>query len=103
MIPYFQILCLYFISRSFNAIFLLICFLLAVASHKYVIAFCVGLELHNADTPKLLYTVYMLIFSLMSPIGIAIGIAVTSAIENETNAYIITVGVLQVRVMQYII
>ena len=87
-----------------NAILIRICFsLLAVASHKYVIAFCVGLELHNADTPKLLYTVYMLVFSLMSPIGIAIGIAVTSAMENETNAYILTVGVLQVRVIQYII
>jgi len=67
----------------------------AVASHKYVIAFCVGLELHNADTPKVLYIVYMLIFSLMSPIGIAIGIAVTSAMENETTAYILTTGVLQ--------
>ena len=55
------------------------------------------MELHNADTPKVLYTVYMLIFSLMSPIGIAIGIAVTSAMENETTAYILTTGVLQVR------
>ena len=71
--------------------------ILAVASHKYVIAFCVGLELHNADTPKVLYIVYMLIFSLMSPIGIAIGIAVTSAMESQTTAYILTTGVLQVR------
>ena len=71
--------------------------ILAVASHKYVIAFCVGLELHNADTPKILYIVYMLIFSLMSPIGIAIGIAVTSAMESQTTAYILTTGVLQVR------
>ena len=57
------------------------------------------MELHNADTPKVLYTVYMLIFSLMSPIGIAIGIAVTSAMENETTAYILTPGVLQVRLI----
>ena len=78
--------------------FLLICFLLAVASHKYVIAFCVGLELHNADTPKLLYTVYMLIFSLMSPLGIGIGIAVTTALETESTAYTSTVAILQVRI-----
>ena len=71
----------------------------AVASHKYVIAFCVGLELHNADTPKILYIFYMLIFSLMSPIGIAIGIGVTSAMESETNSYILTTGVLQVRLI----
>ena len=35
----------------------------------------------------------------MSPIGIAIGIAVTSAMENETTAYILTTGVLQVRLI----
>ena len=58
------------------------------------------MELHNADTPKVLYIVYMLIFSLMSPIGIAIGIAVTSAMENETTAYILTTGVLQVRLIE---
>ena len=68
----------------------------AVASHKFVIAFCVGLELRNADTPKVVYIVYMFIFSLMSPLGIAIGIGVTSALETETTAYIITTGVLQV-------
>ena len=72
--------------------------MLAIASHKYIIAFCVGLELHNADTPKFLYTVYMLIFSLMSPLGIGIGIAVTTALETESTAYTLTVAILQVRI-----
>ena len=67
----------------------------AVATHKYVISFCVGLELYNADTPKRLYFAYMLVYALMSAIGIAIGIGVTSAIQDNTNAYNVTVGVLQ--------
>ena len=71
-------------------------FCLAVATHKYVISFCVGLELYNADTPKLLYAAYMIVYAMMSMIGIAIGIAVTTSVEDNTFAYMITVGVLQV-------
>ena len=70
-------------------------FYVAVASHKYVISFCVGLELYNADTPKVLYAVYILVFALMSSIGIAIGIAIT-AVEDTTTSYLMSVGVLQV-------
>ena len=86
-----------------DLILIKILYLLAIASHKYIIAFCVGLELHNADTPKLLYTVYMLIFSLMSPLGIGIGIAVTTALENESTAYTLTVAILQVQIIMFII
>ena len=42
----------------------------AVATHKYVISFCVGLELCNAKTRLLIYSVYMIVFAIMSPIGI---------------------------------
>ena len=42
----------------------------AVATHKYVISFCVGLELCNAKTRLLIYSAYMIIFAIMSPIGI---------------------------------
>merc|ERR1712045_451906 len=37
----------------------------------------------------------MLVFSLMSPLGIGIGIAVTTALENESTAYTLTVAILQ--------
>ena len=70
-------------------------FFLAVASHKYVISFCVGLELYNADTPKVLYAVYILTFALMSSIGIAIGTTIT-AVQDNTTSYLMSVGVLQV-------
>ena len=42
----------------------------AIACHKYVISFCVGLELCNARTRLRIYSAYMIIFAIMSPIGI---------------------------------
>jgi zinc transporter 1/2/3 len=44
-----------------------------VATHKYVISFCVGLELVTARTPLKLFAIYMSVFSLVSPIGVGIG------------------------------
>ena len=38
----------------------------------------------------------MIVYAMMSMIGIAIGIAVTTSVEDNTFAYMITVGVLQV-------
>ena len=69
----------------------------AVASHKYVISFCVGLELHNANTPKIIYATYIVVFALMSSIGIAIGIVITTISEDSPN-YMVTTGVLQVAI-----
>ena len=71
----------------------------AVATHKYVISFCVGLELYNADTPKLIYAVYMVVYALMTSIGIVIGIAVTASVQNNVISYFVTVGVLQVNIL----
>ena len=70
--------------------------LIAVAAHKYVISFCVGLELYNVGTPKILYAAYTVTYAMMSVIGIGIGIGVTSAIEDNEKAYMTTVGVLSV-------
>ena len=68
---------------------------IAVATHKYVISFCVGMELYNADTPKKIYAAYMLVYALMTSIGIAIGIVITTVSENDPN-YLLTTGILQV-------
>ena len=70
--------------------------LIAVAAHKYVISFCVGLELYNVGTPKILYAAYTVTYAMMSVIGIGIGIGVTSAIEDNEKVYMTTVGVLSV-------
>ena len=76
--------CCYFFFKS-----------IAVATHKYVISFCVGMELYNADTPKKIYAAYMLVYALMTSIGIAIGIVITTVSENDPN-YLLTTGILQV-------
>lgn len=49
----------------------------AVAAHKLVLAFCVGVELIVARTRRILAIVYSLTFAIITPIGIAIGIAVS--------------------------
>ena len=69
-----------------------------MATHKFVISFCVGLELYKANTPTIHYAIYMNMFALMSPIGIALGIAITSDVTENTAPYMATVGVLQVMI-----
>ena len=63
----------------------------AVATHKYVISFCVGLELYNAGTPRKIFIAYILVYALMSPIGIGVGITITAFVENNTTYYFVTI------------
>lgn len=49
----------------------------AVAAHKLVLAFCVGVELISTRTRRWLAVVYVLSFAVVSPIGIGIGILVS--------------------------
>lgn len=46
----------------------------AVSAHKYIIAFCIGVELLVAGTKKWLSLLYIFCFSFMSALGIGIGI-----------------------------
>ncbi|KMQ90809.1 zinc transporter zip3 [Lasius niger] len=48
---------------------------LAVASHKFVIAFCIGVELLATRTRPYLSVIYTCTFAVVSPIGIGIGMA----------------------------
>lgn len=41
----------------------------AVASHKYVISLCIGMELSTSRVSFTIYTVYILVFSLVTPFG----------------------------------
>ncbi|KAI8037111.1 hypothetical protein M5D96_009858 [Drosophila gunungcola] len=47
----------------------------AIAVHKLVLAFCIGMEIMMAHTRWLLAVVYLLVFSIVTPIGVGIGIA----------------------------
>ncbi|XP_031826805.1 zinc transporter ZIP3 isoform X3 [Nomia melanderi] len=45
----------------------------AVAAHKFVIAFCIGVELIASKTRQYLSIIYVCTFAVVSPLGIAIG------------------------------
>lgn len=53
----------------------------AISSHKLVLAFCVGVELIVAKTDRRLAVGYILIFAIVSPIGIGIGMLVSQSIS----------------------
>ncbi|CAB3381969.1 Hypothetical predicted protein [Cloeon dipterum] len=65
----------------------------AVAAHKFVISFCVGVELLVAKTDVLLLILSVGTFSLVTPLGIGIGIAVTSG--ESFSAETVSTTVLQ--------
>ncbi|XP_041969778.1 zinc transporter ZIP1-like [Aricia agestis] len=46
----------------------------AVSAHKYIIAFCIGVELLAAGTKRWLSLVYIFTFSFVSALGIGVGI-----------------------------
>lgn len=41
----------------------------AIASHKFVISFCIGLELTITGVRLQLHVIYVLVFSLVTPLG----------------------------------
>ena len=49
----------------------------AIACHKFVISFCVSLEIVQTGTRKFIFFSYLSIFSLISGVGIGIGIIIT--------------------------
>lgn len=53
--------------------------LMAVACHKLVIAFCIGVELVAMRTKMPLHILYVATFALVSPLGIGVGILVTAS------------------------
>lgn len=55
----------------------------AVAAHKFVIAFCVGVELIVARTKFWLAVVYIFTYSVVSPMGIGIGILLSSGSASD--------------------
>ncbi|XP_030386155.1 zinc transporter ZIP3 [Scaptodrosophila lebanonensis] len=65
----------------------------AVAAHKLVLAFCVGMELLVAQTRTALAIIYIITFSIMTPIGIGIGIAISNS--GSANSTDVPSGILQ--------
>lgn len=60
---------------------------LSVASHKYAIAFCIGMDLVIAGSHLKMIVLSMISFSVVSPIGVIVGLAVVSqkATDEQYN------------------
>jgi len=69
-----------------------LCF--AIATHKFIIAFCVGLQMATSNMKRLLIILYVSTFSLMTPLGIGIGIALTSVSVEGSGTRTVEVAVL---------
>lgn len=67
----------------------------AIMVHKTIIAFSLGLQFAENLKQKSKAILFMTIFSVLSPIGIAIGTAVSSGSGGESLAAAIVEGVLQ--------
>ncbi|XP_078051119.1 zinc transporter ZIP1 isoform X1 [Augochlora pura] len=57
----------------------------AIATHKLVIAFCVGMELYVAGASTRTTLGYLTIFSMVTPIGIAVGLALGHFKNDSEN------------------
>lgn len=55
----------------------------AVAAHKLVIAFCIGVELMVTKTRTWLAMLYVFVFAIVSPMGIGVGIILSNANNAE--------------------
>ncbi|XP_064091659.1 uncharacterized protein LOC135205240 [Macrobrachium nipponense] len=66
----------------------------AIAAHKFVIAFCLGVKLLTSMSMGLM-VIYMVVFALVSPLGIAIGIIVTETASSDPGAHTVLVTILQ--------
>ncbi|ODN05831.1 Zinc transporter ZIP1 [Orchesella cincta] len=67
----------------------------AVSLHECTILFCIGIELISNKTKVLRMVLYVLIVSLVSPIGIAIGIIITERSFGNSSAQALVVGCFQ--------
>ncbi|KAF4532652.1 hypothetical protein B566_EDAN009833 [Ephemera danica] len=64
----------------------------AVAAHKFVIAFCLGVEYLVTKIRRVLYVLYIAIFAVATPLGIGIGVALTSESQTDTVATTVLEG-----------
>merc|ERR1719309_465599 len=68
---------------------------IAISSHKYVISFCISMQFVTSELPTLLSITYFSTFAIISPVGAAIGIAISETVESEAETQTVTITVLQ--------
>ncbi|TRY68979.1 hypothetical protein TCAL_09729, partial [Tigriopus californicus] len=69
--------------------------LFAIAAHKYVIAFCLGIQFVTTGIRPFLIIIYIGVFSLISPFGILIGTLLTGTVSVDEELQNPTVTILQ--------
>ncbi|CAH2094442.1 unnamed protein product [Euphydryas editha] len=76
----------------------------AVSAHKYIIAFCIGVELLAAGTKRWLSIVYIFTFSFVSALGIGVGILlVGGAGATEAGIYSVILQGLACGTLVYVV
>ncbi|KAI8425092.1 hypothetical protein MSG28_006952 [Choristoneura fumiferana] len=76
----------------------------AVSAHKYIIAFCIGVELLAAGTKRWLSLVYIFTFSFVSGLGIGVGILlVGGAGAAEAGIYSVVLQGLACGTLMYVV
>lgn len=65
----------------------------AVAAHKLVISFCIGVELMVTKTRTWLAILYVFVFAIVSPMGIGVGIILSNA--NNSEVFEVASAILQ--------
>lgn len=67
----------------------------AVTVHELAIMFCIGLEMLASKIKVAIYVSYMVTLGLITPIGVAIGIAVTEYSQDESPSHLLAIAILQ--------
>ena len=63
--------------------------LLGISCHKFLIAFCVSMELLQTGTRRVVFYSYLGIFSLTSSLGIGVGILITEAGSGAVSEVVV--------------
>ena len=75
----------------------------AITAHKFVISFCVCLELLQAGTQRFIFFSYLVVFSLTSSLGIAGGIVVTEVGAGVSDLVVNTLQGLAAGTLLYVV
>ena len=70
------------LTNSISSVWFL---LFAISCHKYVISFCISLQFITSGVRPLISVIYVATFSFISPIGAAIGIALSETGDDEVQ------------------
>ena len=62
---------------------------IAISCHKFVITFCVALELLQNGISRLVFSSFLVTFSLITPLGIGLGVGVTGLGSQEVSPLVL--------------